>query len=137
MTARKLTLRDAHWKTMLEHLRRHGKEEACGLLGGAQGRVERVWLIENVRHSPNEYYMNPEQQVRAMLEIEAAGWDVSGIFHSHPFGPPVPSDTDISQAYYPESVYVIVALSPDATWGLRGFQIEAGVAREIPIEIEA
>src|SRR4051812_32096567 len=83
----KLTLRQAHWQAMLQHVRQHGREEACGLLSGANGRAEQLYLIENALHSPVEYYMDPVQQVRAMLEIEAAGLEVCAIFHSHPAGP--------------------------------------------------
>jgi proteasome lid subunit RPN8/RPN11 len=79
--------------------------------------------------------MDPTAQVQAMLEIEAAGWDVCGIFHSHPSGPPVPSATDVAQALYPEAVYVIA--SPDSAqgWALRGFLIEAGTVREVALEV--
>jgi proteasome lid subunit RPN8/RPN11 len=133
----KLTLKDAHWQVMLAHVRRQGREEACGLLGGFGGQVERVYLVENVLHSPVEYYMDPAEQVRAMLDIEAAGMEICGIFHSHPAGPPVPSQTDVDRSYYPEAVYVIIFPGPNETWRLRGFQIEAGTVREVPIEIAA
>jgi proteasome lid subunit RPN8/RPN11 len=122
---------------MLEHVRQQGREEACGLLGGANGQVERVYLIENTLHSPVEYYMDPGQQVRAMLEIEAAGLEVCGIFHSHPAGPPVPSQTDVERSYYPDSVYIIMSPRAKEGWGARGFLIDAGMVREVAIEIRA
>lgn len=128
----RLSLRPEHWQAMLAHVRQWRPEEACGLLAGAAGRVERVYAIENVRHSPTEYLMDPTQQVRAMLEIEAAGWEVCGIFHSHPAGPPHPSRTDIDRAYYPDAVYVILAPAA-ADWTARGFAIEAGQVREVPL----
>src|SRR5712692_3241781 len=109
MAIDKLRLNGAHGQAMLEHVRHWAPEEACGLLAGAPGQVERVYLIENVRHSRFDYFMDPDQQVRAMLEIDAAGWEVNGIFHSHPAGPPAPSLTDIHQAYYPDAVYIIWA----------------------------
>jgi [CysO sulfur-carrier protein]-S-L-cysteine hydrolase len=121
---------------MLEHVRRLAPEEACGLLAGAPGQVERVYLIENIRHSPYDYFMDPDQQVRAMLEIDAGGWAVNGIFHSHPAGPPVPSPSDITQAYYPDAVYVIWARAGGPAWSMRGFEIDAGRARDVPIEVQ-
>jgi proteasome lid subunit RPN8/RPN11 len=133
----KLSLREAHWQAMLEHVRQHGREEACGLLGGANGLAERVYLIENTLHSPVEYYMDPVQQVRAMLEIEAAGLEVCAIFHSHPAGPPVPSQTDVERSYYPDSVYIIMSPWAQDVWGARGFQIDGGMVREVAIEIGA
>ena len=120
---------------MVEHVLRHSPEEACGLLGGPPERVERVYLIENTRHSPYAYSMDTRQQVEAMLDMEAAGWDVCGIFHSHPAGPPVPSQTDVEQAYYPDTVYVILSPALSGGWGMRGFQIEAGSVKEVALEI--
>jgi proteasome lid subunit RPN8/RPN11 len=120
---------------MLEHVCRRAPEEACGLLAGAPGQVERVYIIENIRHSRYDYYMDPDEQVRAMLEIDAAGWEVNGIFHSHPAGPPVPSATDIHQAYYPEAVYIIWARADGQPWSMRGFAIDAGQVRDVPIEV--
>ena len=122
---------------MLEHVRRQGREEACGLMSGANGQVEQVYLIENTLHSPVEYYMDPTQQVRAMLEIEAAGLEVAAIFHSHPAGPAVPSTTDVERSYYPDSVYIIMSPRSNDNWGARGFLIDGGTVREIAIEIEA
>jgi proteasome lid subunit RPN8/RPN11 len=122
---------------MLQHVRQHGREEACGLLGGANGRTEQVYLIENTLHSPVEYYMDPVQQVRAMLEIEAASLELCAIFHSHPVGPPVPSQTDVERSYYPDSVYIIMSPRSRESWGVRGFQIDNGIVREVLIEIGA
>lgn len=133
-----LRLTAAHRDAMLAHVRQAWPQEACGLLGGRPGQAERVYCVENVLHSPVAYYMDPTAQVQAMLELEAAGWDVCGIFHSHPAGPAVPSATDVAQAYYPEAVYVIFApATPETpeTWGMRGFEIENGRVREITLMV--
>src|ERR1041385_2434670 len=97
-----LTLRPEHRQAMFDHVQRHWPEEACGILAGPGTQVERVYLIENAQHSRTEYYMDPTQQINAMLEIEAAGWDISAIFHSPPAGPARPSATDIDRALYPD-----------------------------------
>jgi proteasome lid subunit RPN8/RPN11 len=130
-----LKLRHAHWQAMLEHVRQWWPEEACGLLAGSGGLVERIYLIENVRHSRTDYYMDPHQQVKAMLEIEAAGWELGSIFHSHPAGPPLPSRTDIDRAYYPDAVYIILAPAAQEEWTMRGFEISDGQVREVQLEM--
>ena len=135
MVIAQLKLRSAHRQAMLEHVRQLWPEEACGLLAGSGGVIERVYLIENVQHSRYEYSMDPTQQINAMLEIEAAGWEVCAIFHSHPAGPAQPSQTDIDRAYYPDAVYVILAPIAGREWSLRGFEIDAGQAQEVPIEL--
>ena len=120
---------------MLDHVQGHWPEEACGILGGPGALVERVYMIENIRHSRTDYYMDPTQQVAAMLEIEAAGWDVSGIFHSHPSGPPRPSPTDIDRALYPDTVYIILAPAASQAWSLRGFEIRDGQVRDVAVHV--
>src|SRR5712692_4140731 len=132
-----MTLRRAHEQAMVEHVRRHWPEEACGLLAGKDGHVERVYLIENIRHSRTDYFMDPSQQVQAMLEMEAAGWELASIFHSHPAGPLWPSTTDVDRAYYHDAVYLILAPATAEEWQMRGFEINAGQVREVPIKIAA
>ena len=120
---------------MVAHSGRAHPEEACGILGGPPGHVAQVFCVENIYHSPVAYYMDPPAQVEAMLAIEAAGWEIVGIFHSHPAGPPEPSATDVAQAYYPEAVYVILAPDGQGDWGMRGFEIADGRAREVGLEV--
>jgi proteasome lid subunit RPN8/RPN11 len=138
-----LTLSEQHLAALWAQAEAELPNEACGLLAGLGGRVYRVYPVENIRHSPTEYEMDPGQQIAAFLDLEAAGWEVSGIYHSHPAGPDRPSPTDIAQAYYPDSIYVIV--SPTAApggpggpaWQVRGFIIEERQAvREVPLVIE-
>jgi proteasome lid subunit RPN8/RPN11 len=140
-----LILSEQHYAALLAHAEADLPNEACGLLAGTGGRVCQVYPAENSLHSPTAYEMNPAQQIAAFLDFEAAGWELSGIYHSHPAGPAEPSPTDIAQAYYPDTVYVIVSplpvsgtLTPGApAWQVRAFRIEARrQVREVPIVVE-
>jgi proteasome lid subunit RPN8/RPN11 len=130
-----LTLTAAQLAHLVSHVDRHAPEEACGLLAGLAGRVTQVFLVENELHSPVAYQMNAVQQVEAMIALEEAGWDLCAIFHSHPAGPPAPSATDLAQAYYPDAVYLILAPTGGARWGLRGFRLAGGRAREVVVAV--
>jgi proteasome lid subunit RPN8/RPN11 len=137
----RLSMRAEHLALMVAHVRQAWPEEGAGLLGGPAGRVESVYPIENALHSRVEYRLDPAEQVRVMLEIDAAGWELCGIFHSHPAGPDGPSATDVARAYYPEAVYVI--LTPESgqagrplAWQARGYRIDAGQVHSVPIGIE-
>ena len=81
-----LSLRAAHWRAMVDHVRRHLPEEACGLLGGPPGQVEAIYPVDNVLHSPVAYEMDARAQVEAMVELEAQGWD------KQPPGPTLPPE---------------------------------------------
>lgn len=124
-----------HWQAMVEHVNRWLPEEACGLLAGPPGSVAALYAVENVLHSPVAYEMDGLQQVGAMIDLEAKGWDVVGIFHSHPTGPAAPSQTDVAQAYYPEAVYVILVPTAGGGWMAKGFEIVAGDVSEVRIEV--
>jgi proteasome lid subunit RPN8/RPN11 len=123
------------YEAMLAHVRAHWPEEAGGLLAGEGEAVRQVYRVENIRHSPVEYELHPETQVRAMMDMEARGWDLLAIFHSHPHGPPHPSVTDVAQAYYPEAVYLIFAPETNGEWQMRGFRIEAGKVSDVDVVV--
>jgi len=89
--------------------------EVCGVLAGTHGEaettVEAVYPAENAADTPEiRYYIDPDEQFGIVEEIEAAGLAVAGFYHSHPAGPPRPSDTDADRATWPGLSYAIVAL---------------------------
>lgn len=96
---------------MVAHAAALYPEEVCGLLAGQGGRASRFYPVENIHHSPIAYEMEPVQQIRAMLDIEAAGLELLAIVHSHPHGPARPSPTDVALAYYPDQVQLILSLA--------------------------
>jgi proteasome lid subunit RPN8/RPN11 len=131
-----LTLTAAQWQLISEHLEAGLPNEACGLLAGRDGRIHKVYLTTNAQHSPVRYEVEPGELIRAIIEIEEDGWDLIGIFHSHPSGPPTPSPTDVAEAYYPDSAYVICSPQREG-WRARAFEIRDGIAREIGLTIES
>ncbi len=109
--------------------------EACGILAGQDGQVTQVYPIENRLHSATVYEMNPQQQLAAMLEIEERGWEMLAIYHSHPNGPETPSPTDIAQAYYPDTLQLIVSLRKRERPSIRAFTIVDGRVDEVEIAV--
>ena len=95
---------------IVAHARAEYPHEACGLLGGRDGRVEKVYPLPNAEHSPVRYLADPEAQYQAMMEIEERGWEIVAIYHSHPDSPAYPSATDLEMAYYPDSICLIISL---------------------------
>ncbi len=123
-----LQLTPAHYDEMLAHLQACYPEEGCGLVGGVGGQSRQIYPVENRLHSPVAYEMDPLAQIRAMLALEAEGWELVAIFHSHPNGPLYPSPSDVAQAYYPDAMQIIVSLgsSPDGLPTAAGFMISDG-----------
>jgi len=111
-------------------------EEACGIMAGNAGRVLKVFPATNALHSPVRYQLEPKEQLEIFNEIDELGWDLLGIYHSHPNGPFHPSATDIQEAYYPETVYLIWAQSGEE-WDYMGFHIRDGKFTEVSIYISS
>lgn len=106
--------RRAH-DALVDHALDAAPSEACGVLGGSfdreVSRVRRVEPAENAAPVPEyEYAIDPTEQLVLMERIEGAGDDVVGFYHSHPDGPPGPSQTDADGATWPDRSYVIIVL---------------------------
>ena len=130
-----LVIAREQWAQILTEVERLAPEEACGLLAGIGDRVVVSIPVTNALHSPVRFRMEPLEQLKAFQRMEAQGWELIGIYHSHPLGQDMPSQTDIDEAYYPETVYVIVS-GREGEWHCRGFLIWDGQTREVPILIE-
>ncbi len=105
--------------------------ETCGLMAGQAGRVTRILPVPNSLHSSTQYLMGGQEFADAML---ACDFEPLAIYHSHPAGPPTPSPTDVAQAFYPDSIYVIISLAPESS--VRAFRIVKGVVTETELEVE-
>ena len=130
-----LHLRQTHWVQMQEHVSAQAPLEACGLIGGRDGRAQIVIPVTNVAGSAVRFRMDPQEQVQAMLRIEDSGLSLIGIYHSHPSGPPGPSATDFREAAYPEAAYLIW-FPDDDQWACRAYDLLENPGQEIQIRLE-
>jgi proteasome lid subunit RPN8/RPN11 len=121
---------------MIHHAQEEAPLEACGILAGSPGRVAKLYRATNADHSPVSYRLQPEEQYRIFRAIERQGWDIVGIYHSHPASPALPSDVDLEKAYYPEALYFVVSLADPAQPRVRAFRIAEGKSAEEKIEID-
>ncbi|MDI6771463.1 MAG: M67 family metallopeptidase [bacterium] len=116
------------------HARQQFPNECCGLVAGRGSRIERVFWGTNVESSPFTYRLDPHEQLRFFTELDALAMELLGIYHSHPRSPAYPSQTDVTQAFYPEAAYLIVSLpsadAPAAEVEVRAFRIVGGVITE-------
>jgi proteasome lid subunit RPN8/RPN11 len=127
-----LKINESDYALVLKAVEAALPEEACGLLLGKDGVVAKVIAVENELHSKVTFRMDPQGLLDAILLAEKVGFDITGIFHSHPAGPGYPSRTDIAMFFYPGSATVILSPGPQG-WKCRAFMIEAGSSQEIPL----
>ena len=116
-------LKKQHLTEMVTHAQEDAPLEACGVVAGKEGRALKLYRARNADHSPVSYRLEPEEQYRIFRDIEENGWDILGIYHSHPDSPPVPSAVDLGQAYYPDAVYFVVSLEDPSDPQVRAFRI--------------
>ena len=120
---------------IVEHAQACYPDEACGLVAGRDGAAGAVYPGRNIAPTPRTAYELDHDTLARMIDIEDAGLALAAIYHSHPHGPETPSVTDVTQAYYPEAVYLICSLADPARPVVRGFRIAAGQAREVRLDI--
>lgn len=109
---------------MYAHAREAEPLECCGLVGGAGTAARSIYRLRNVAHDALvSYEAAPEDLFDAQRLMRERGEQLLGIYHSHPRSQdPVPSETDVRQAYYPSAIYFIIGLEGQQAT-LRAFRI--------------
>ncbi len=120
---------------IIKHSTIDAPNEACGILAGKAGKVERVYPMANTDRSSETFFMDPKEQLKVMKEIRNLGLEMVGIYHSHPETDAYPSAHDVSLAYYPEVSYVIISLKDKDNPVARSFRIIEGSIEEEDVTI--
>lgn len=92
-------------------------EECCGLLVGRSGPD--TWTITRAIPSPNvapaprrdRFEIDPALLLRTQRELRGGDDIIAGHYHSHPDGMARPSRTDLSRAWQPNQIWLILAVS--------------------------
>lgn len=127
-------------QTLIDEIVAHSRDdlpnECCGLLGGSDGELTSVHRARNAAATWLRYELHPSDQLRIMNEIEAAGDELRGIYHSHTKSEAYPSQTDINlAAAWPDPLYLICSLQdPDAPV-VRAFAIRDGGVEEVDLDV--
>lgn len=116
---------------MRTHAQQAYPQECCGLLLGkahsVKGQlhnelyqvrpVENAWDQYKSEVDPGQadlttarrYWVSPEEMIVAQRAARHQGWDIIGVYHSHPDQRAVPSECDRQWAW-PQYSYVIIAV---------------------------
>jgi len=131
-----LTIEKHYIDEMIAHARQEAPLECCGVLGGRDGRVLKLYRATNAEHSRYCYNIESQDLFRINRECEENGWQFLGIYHSHTASQAYPSPTDVRLAtLWPESLYFIVSLLSPENPEVRAFRIRDGEVTEEKIEI--
>jgi proteasome lid subunit RPN8/RPN11 len=129
------TIEKHYIDNMIAHARREAPIECCGVLGGRDGRVLKLYQATNAERSRYRYNIDSQDLFRIHRECEENGWQFLAIYHSHPDSAAYPSPTDVHlAALWPESLYFIVSLLSPENPEVRAFRIRNGEVTEEKIE---
>mgnify|MGYP001772941914 CR=1 FL=1 len=109
---------------IISEIKSHGEktypEECCGILLGKfeidKKFVFEILKIENSRETERErrFLITPQDYIKAERYAREKGFDIVGIYHSHPDHPAKPSDYDREHAL-PFLSYIIVSVENGIT----------------------
>jgi proteasome lid subunit RPN8/RPN11 len=102
-TAIDVTVSPAVLQAIAAHARSENPRECCGLLIGVQGRiVEAIRSLNSASDPIRRYEIAPVEYIAQIKRCrsDARGYRVIGAYHSHPKGPPEPSETDRAEAFH-------------------------------------
>ena len=115
---------------ILAHAENCAPDECCGLFAmDSCGRIRFAYPLTNADPSPVSYTIDPDEHFQAMRHAESMGWEIAGVFHSHPGGTATPSMIDVQSALEPNWLYLVAAPGGE----IRGFYIRADAIEELEL----
>ncbi len=115
--------------------RAEAPNECCGMVATQGGVAVAVHPARNAAASPLRYEIEGMEQYRIQAAIEDAGQELGAIYHSHTRSDPLPSQTDINLAFYPDAVYLIVGVKDPQADDVRAWHIRDGAVSAAPLEV--
>lgn len=136
-----MKITDAQLKQIYAHAKETYPYECCGFLLGS---VEEGGLVQQVRRAANQnqertdrFIISAEEYFETQSAADDAGLEIIGIYHSHPDWPPIPSQTDMDNAW--EDVYFLISSVHEGkplntnVWRLAG---DEGLRRFVQVSLE-
>jgi proteasome lid subunit RPN8/RPN11 len=100
---------------ILKHAEEEYDNECCGFLLGITDKDENIFEIvktENVNteNKKNRYTIDPFKLIETEDYAEQKGWEMIGVYHSHPNNPAKPSKYDLEHSFK-NFLYIVVSVN--------------------------
>ncbi|XXM74604.1 Mov34/MPN/PAD-1 family protein [Lysinibacillus sphaericus] len=119
---------------LVSHARHTLPNEACGLISGKLNTCMTLWPMKNIESSPYTFAMDVMEQESVFNKMKRKKETFLAIYHSHPYGIPLPSKDDIQFAVYPE-VYHFIAAVEDKVEKVKCYKYKNGKANAVNINV--
>lgn len=124
MPAHDIELPRALVNQILHHVQSFPEREVCGLIGAKDGIPHSCHPVANTATTPQtRFQLDPAGQIEAMRQIRENGETLFACFHSHPTAPAEPSQMDLAEAAYLDTLYLVISLNTKGVLEMRGFRI--------------
>lgn len=121
---------------ILSHVQDSPTDEVCGLIAMDDQNALSCYPIPNcAADTAHRYRMDPRHQIDAMRRMREQSQELFAIYHSHPTSDALPSAIDVSDADYPDALYLIVSLNTRGVLQMRGFRIRDGGITEVALSL--
>ena len=110
--------------------------ETCGILFGTQNIISGSVSITNISTDQSRFIFDPDEYIKALYELQKNNLLQLGIYHSHPFGPGYPSNTDISNNISDDHIHFII-FNKSNIWDIKAFKISGQTFHEIVFGVES
>ncbi|MDR1297735.1 MAG: M67 family metallopeptidase [Deltaproteobacteria bacterium] len=111
----KITITKKVHQQIVDHCRNCFPLEGCGLIAGHEvpggKEIVKAYLVKNISESRVYFTIDPEEQLKAVINMRKEGLIPLGNFHSHPETSADPSAEDRRLALDHRACYLIVSLS--------------------------
>lgn len=112
-----ILLSKTHLKEMEDHAKSQEPNEACGIIAGKGNSAEKIFRCKNVSKNQSSHYeIAPVELIGVFNDVEEAGLEILGFYHSHPGGPLAPSNIDHATATWHGHSYVILHPGGVGSW---------------------
>lgn len=133
-----IRLTKAQVDQMVAHALEDAPIEACGLIAARDGVVTEIRRARNTEQSPYRFSIDPLETRRHEQEIDAAGAELAGFYHSHTGSPAVPSPTDVrvmGPLFGPPFVHFVIGVADRNNPEVRAWYIQDGQPIEQEFEV--
>lgn len=122
---------------MLGHAQHSPEVEVCGLVARTAAGGFQLYPVDNVAtEAAHLFQMDPVAQIDAMRRMREADEELFAIYHSHPHAPAEPSRRDLTEAAYPDVLYLIISLNTTGVLELQGFRLRQGSMERVELMLE-